>query len=207
MEFSKEQIEEIKKQVLEQINSIYPDDKKEQAKKQIISMNDGEFIEFIKQNNLVKEGGGEKQSCIFCSIVFGEIPSVKIGENEKAIAILEINPISNGHAIIVPKNHIEKKEGLENEVILLANEIKEKLQITLQPKEVQLINSNIMGHEIINVLPIYDNETINSPKTKKTNEELEELKKLLEEEKEEKIEEKKETIISEDNKWIPKRIP
>ena len=207
MEITKEQIEELKKQVLEQIESTFPDDKKEQAKNQIISMNEKDFIEFLKQNNLVKEGGGENQNCIFCSIVFGEIPSVKIGENEKAIAILEINPISNGHAIIVPKNHIEKKEDLENEVILLANEIKEKLQTTFQPKEVQLINSNIMGHEIINVLPIYNNETIDSPKTKKTNEELEELKKLLEEKKEEKLEEKKETIISEDNNWIPKRIP
>jgi len=51
---SKEQIIEIKKQLLEQIQQ-FPDDKREIAKQQIISMSAEELEEFIKQNKLIKE--------------------------------------------------------------------------------------------------------------------------------------------------------
>ena len=94
MELPKEQIQDLKKKVIEQINSTFPEDKKTEALKQIETMEEPQFIEFLKQNNLIKTDGSQPQGqCVFCSIVFGDIPSTKLGENEKAIAILEINPI------------------------------------------------------------------------------------------------------------------
>ena len=218
-EFQKEQIEQLKKQVFEQIDPTFPKDKKEELKNQINSMDDESFIGFLKQNNLINPKGTSDKSgkCIFCSIVFGDIPSTKIGENEKAIAILEINPISEGHSLIIPKNHTQKK--LEKEVFDLANEIKEKLQTKFSPKEIQLIQGNVMGHQIINVLPIYNNETINSPKTKKTPEDLQKLKEKIEESKKEEPENseltnlprgregRKTSELNEKDIWVPKRIP
>ena len=53
--------------------------------------------EFIKKNNLIQQD----QQCIFCSIIEGKMPSFKIAESDSAIAILEINPISKGHTIII----------------------------------------------------------------------------------------------------------
>ncbi len=216
----KEQIEQLKKQVLEQINSTFPEDKKEEAINQINTMDDKAFIEFLKQNNLINPTGSSPQQqgkCVFCSIVFGEMPSTKIGENSKAIAILEINPISKGHTLIIPKNHLDSPEKLEKEVFDLANEIIEKIQITFSPKEVQLIPGNVMGHQIINLLPVYNNETINSPKTNKTPEDLQKLKEQIdsskkEEPKHSELEEKSETTnpiaeLDEKNIWLPKRIP
>ncbi len=44
-------------------------------------------------------------SCIFCKIVAGEIPSYKIYEDEHYLAFLDISQISNGHALVVPKKH------------------------------------------------------------------------------------------------------
>jgi diadenosine tetraphosphate (Ap4A) HIT family hydrolase len=45
--------------------------------------------------------------CIFCKIINGKLPSVKIWENEKFVAILDINPNTKGMAFVMPKNHFD----------------------------------------------------------------------------------------------------
>ena len=46
------------------------------------------------------------ENCIFCKIVAGEIPCTKIAENEDFLAFLSIEPVSKGHTLIIPKEHI-----------------------------------------------------------------------------------------------------
>lgn len=43
--------------------------------------------------------------CIFCKIVNGEIPSVKIYEDDLVFAFLDISPINFGHTLVIPKEH------------------------------------------------------------------------------------------------------
>ncbi len=205
---SDEEANQIKQQLLKQIESTFPEDKKEIAKQQVESMNKEQLEEFLKQNNLVKNQEGENQKCIFCSILSGEISSHKISENEKAIAILEINPISLGHIIIIPKEHISSEKEIPEKAFSLAKEIAEKIKKQLNPKSIQIIPTNIMGHEAINVLPVYETETMNSPRKKAQPEELEELQNQLTQKQEikEEIEEEPEEI-NEKNTWLPKRIP
>ncbi|CAB5154014.1 Histidine triad (HIT) nucleotide-binding protein, similarity with At5g48545 and yeast YDL125C (HNT1) [Olavius algarvensis associated proteobacterium Delta 3] len=45
--------------------------------------------------------------CIFCKIVRGEIPSFKVYEDDKVFAFADINPILEGHTLIIPKAHAE----------------------------------------------------------------------------------------------------
>lgn len=45
------------------------------------------------------------ENCIFCKIVAGDIPSMKIYEDENCIATLDINPATTGHTLIIPKKH------------------------------------------------------------------------------------------------------
>ena len=45
--------------------------------------------------------------CIFCKIVEGEIPCFKVYEDEQVLAFEDINPISEGHTLIVPKRHAQ----------------------------------------------------------------------------------------------------
>ena len=45
--------------------------------------------------------------CIFCKIIKGDIPCIKIYENDRVLAFADINPISNGHTLLIPKNHAE----------------------------------------------------------------------------------------------------
>lgn len=42
-------------------------------------------------------------SCIFCNIISGKIPSFKLVDNETTFAFFDINPISPGHALVIPK--------------------------------------------------------------------------------------------------------
>lgn len=44
-------------------------------------------------------------NCIFCKIASGEIPSAKIYEDDKVIVFLDLNPLTPGHALVVPKAH------------------------------------------------------------------------------------------------------
>jgi diadenosine tetraphosphate (Ap4A) HIT family hydrolase len=204
---SKEQEQQIKKQLLEQIDSTFPEDKKAEAIAQIEGMTGEPFEEFLKQNKLIKGDGSQGQQCVFCSIVYGDIPSTKIGENEKAISVLELNPISKAHAIIIPKEHVSKEEDLPQEAMILAKEIAEKIKEKYNPKDITFFNTNMFGHEIINILPIYTNETKDSPKKQSKPEELKQIADELSKAKEETTEEKPQEEINEKNTWLSKRIP
>ena len=45
--------------------------------------------------------------CIFCKIINGEIPSKRVYEDDKVIAILDVNPVVDGHTLVIPKKHIK----------------------------------------------------------------------------------------------------
>ena len=45
------------------------------------------------------------EDCIFCKIVDGKIPSFKVYEDDKVLAFEDINPISPGHTLVIPKRH------------------------------------------------------------------------------------------------------
>jgi histidine triad (HIT) family protein len=44
-------------------------------------------------------------NCIFCKIIAGEIPSFKLFEDENTLAFMDINPASEGHALVIPREH------------------------------------------------------------------------------------------------------
>ncbi len=55
--------------------------------------------------------------CVFCKIVRGEISSHKVYENELVLAILDINPIAPGHALVMPKPHRETFSDLPPDLL------------------------------------------------------------------------------------------
>ena len=46
--------------------------------------------------------------CIFCKMVTGQIPVTKIYEDEVVLSFVDIGPISDGHTLVIPKQHFEK---------------------------------------------------------------------------------------------------
>lgn len=55
--------------------------------------------------------------CIFCKIVAGKIPALRVYEDEKMLAFLDIGPLAEGHLLIIPKEHAERLEDASPEVL------------------------------------------------------------------------------------------
>ncbi len=51
--------------------------------------------------------------CIFCKIVAGDIPATKVYEDADVLAFLDVNPLSRGHTLVIPKVHAERLEDLD----------------------------------------------------------------------------------------------
>jgi histidine triad (HIT) family protein len=57
------------------------------------------------------------QDCIFCRIASGQIPATKIYEDEVVVAFLDIGPISDGHTLVMPRQHFEKVHSCPPELL------------------------------------------------------------------------------------------
>jgi histidine triad (HIT) family protein len=104
--------------------------------------------------------------CIFCKIVKGEIPCYKLYENDSVIAWLDIQPLSRGHLLVVPKTHYkdihEAPEETLCEVMKVARIMANKIKTELHPEAI-LINQNngemagqTIMHYHMHIKPIYD---------------------------------------------------
>lgn len=161
---SEEQAKQIKEQILNQIESWDADEEqKQQAREQIEAMNEEQLEEFLKKQQQTQGQGQakeQKQECVFCSILQGKIPSYKIDENKKAIAILEINPLSKGHSMIISKTH----NKLENPAFVLANKIAKQLKRKFKAIDVKIENANLFGHNLVQVIPLYKDAKLEKKK-------------------------------------------
>lgn len=201
---TKEQLEQVKKQLMEQISS-FPAEQQQAMKEQISTMNDTELEEFLIKNKMISS---ENQENPFRMIVEGKIPSYKISETNNAIAVLEINPISEGHTIIIPKT-AKKPNEIPEEILEFSKNLSEQLKQKLNCKEVIIQTSEMFGEAIINLLPVYKNETLNSKRKKASEDDLRiTLEKIISKEPEviKKPKKKRKTSIKKLPK-APKRIP
>jgi histidine triad (HIT) family protein len=59
--------------------------------------------------------GAGAPPCVFCEIVAGRAPAHKIYEDERTLAFLDLFPISRGHTLVIPKNHVDRLTDLKEE--------------------------------------------------------------------------------------------
>jgi histidine triad (HIT) family protein len=89
------------------------------------------------------------EDCIFCKVVKGEIPSFKVYEDNKVFAFEDINPISDGHTLIVPKKHAENLWEISDEdltaVHLASKKIIQAMKKALKPTGIALLQLNGRG--------------------------------------------------------------
>jgi len=73
-----------------------------------------------------------EKECIFCKIVRGELPCHKIWEDEYFLVILDIDPISDGHSIIISKKHFRDLFSLNEEYSCKVLELAKKIGLALK---------------------------------------------------------------------------
>ena len=99
------------------------------------------------------------ENCIFCKIAKGEIPCVKIWEDEKYLAFLDINPIKPGHTLLLPKKHTDYIFDLEDneycELMLNAKKIAKKLKSKLKPERIGIFVEGLaVSHVHVHLIPL-----------------------------------------------------
>lgn len=97
---------------------------------------------------------------IFTKIIKGEIPCHKIAENDHHIAFLDINPIAEGHTLVVPKKEIDYlfdlPDTLLGETMIFAKKIAEGIDNSLSPIRTGVIVEGLeVPHAHIHLVPIY----------------------------------------------------
>lgn len=103
---------------------------------------------------------------IFTKIIKGEIPSRKIYEDEKTFAFLDINPLTPGHTLVVPKTQVEFVWDLSDEdyraVMETARLVAKRQKSVLQAA---YIGEKIVGtdvpHAHVHVIPFDDPSQLN----------------------------------------------
>ena len=133
-------------------------------------------------------------NCIFCKIASGEIDSAKIWEDDKVFAFLDVNPLTEGHCLVIPKEHFENifdiDENILKEIIFTAKNISKKIKESLSATGVNLVNASgktaeqSVFHFHLHIVPRYENDGLKMNdwwQTKSKKADVEELKKLAEE--------------------------
>jgi histidine triad (HIT) family protein len=84
--------------------------------------------------------------CVFCKIRDGQIPSVKIYDDERTFAIMDINPLNEGHLLVIPKAHVptvyEITEDDLGRTAVVAKRIALALQRALRPDGLNVLQAN-----------------------------------------------------------------
>ena len=109
-----------------------------------------------------------KDDCIFCKIIKGEIPSYTIYEDDNFKAFLDINPITNGHTLLVPKKHYDNLFDLDEQLIPRIGNVVKELNVKYKDKlgceGLTLIQNNGIGQDVkhyhLHLVPRYEKDEI-----------------------------------------------
>ena len=105
--------------------------------------------------------------CIFCKIINGDIPSYTIYEDEYVKCFLDIDPIENGHTLIVPKKHFVDNTDIDNEYYLSIHEASKKVikllteKMDIQGYKLTQNNGSLQDvkHYHLHIIPSYKDKT------------------------------------------------
>jgi len=84
--------------------------------------------------------------CIFCRIVAGGLPAFKVYEDTATLAFMDINPLCEGHVLVIPKAHApnlwEIEESALRDTIATVRTVARGLKSTLDLDSMNLVQSN-----------------------------------------------------------------
>ncbi|PWG80989.1 HIT family protein [Pararcticibacter amylolyticus] len=116
---------------------------------------------------------------LFSKIAAGEIPAHKVAEDESYLAFLDINPLAEGHVLVIPKKEVDYIFDLDDETYAGLHAFAKKVAIALrQAVPCVRIGVAVIGLEIphvhIHLVPMNNMDDINfsRPKLKPSPEEL-----------------------------------
>jgi histidine triad (HIT) family protein len=111
--------------------------------------------------------------CIFCKILTGEIPATIVGEDERTVTFMDINPATRGHMLVIPRVHAEDLLSVDPEdlqAVALASQRQAVIaKERLGAEGVNLVNScgavawQTVFHFHMHVIPRYADDPLRLP--------------------------------------------
>lgn len=109
-------------------------------------------------------------NCIFCKIVRGEIPAIKVYDDELTLAFMDIQPASTGHTLVISKAHAPNLLEIAD-VDLLAvaastQQVARAVQKALTPDGIRISQFNgaaagqTVFHYHVHIIPIWEGQKI-----------------------------------------------
>jgi histidine triad (HIT) family protein len=84
--------------------------------------------------------------CVFCKIRDGQIPSLKVFEDEQTLAFMDINPLNSGHCLVITKNHaatlFDAEVGDLQAAIATAQRVALAIREGLKPDGLNMLQAN-----------------------------------------------------------------
>ncbi|PWN52655.1 putative HNT1-adenosine 5`-monophosphoramidase [Violaceomyces palustris] len=123
-------------------------------------------------------------NCLFCKIVAGKIPSMKLYESEKTYAFLDIGPLSDGHALVIPKHHGAKLHEIPDDYLAELLPVAKKLAIATGSDQYNILQNNgrlahqLVDHVHVHMIPKPDEKqglTVGWPATQPAKEDLQKV--------------------------------
>ncbi|MFA5954718.1 MAG: HIT family protein [Patescibacteria group bacterium] len=112
------------------------------------------------------------ENCVFCKIVSGELPSDKVYEDDEVLAFLDIQPIRQGHTLLIPKTHANDLLSVdEKSLAYLMSSLPNIARSVVLGVEADGFNVGInngkaagqlVGHMHIHIIPRKDNDGLQS---------------------------------------------
>ncbi len=105
--------------------------------------------------------------CIFCKISSNEVDVHKVYEDDTTIAFLDIEPIREGHLLVIPKDHYPYMQDVPDDVyskmMLTVKMLQKKLgHVFKAPKTGIFVSGWDIPHTHVHVVPMFDSKDITS---------------------------------------------
>ena len=111
--------------------------------------------------------------CIFCMVLAGEIPSQEIDSDDRTMTVLDINPATRGHAVVITRTHAENLFVIDDDDLLAAmraaRRVGEKMKATLEPAGFNILHNigraawQSIFHFHVHVIPRYEDDPLQLP--------------------------------------------
>ena len=112
-------------------------------------------------------------NCSFCAIVAGEAPAEIVDSDEHTLTMMDINPATRGHALVIPREHTEDLLSISEEDLChtaaAAQRVAKRMESTLEPDGFNLLNAaraaawQTVFHFHIHVIPRYAGDPLKLP--------------------------------------------
>ena len=110
-----------------------------------------------------------QEDCVFCKVVNGQEPVSAVYDDDSVIVILDIQPVNQGHLLVIPKTHVVHLEGLASDlgghlfkVAMRMSEALRASDIRCEGVNLLLADGEVAGQEIphvhLHVIPRFDGD-------------------------------------------------